>query len=185
MQNSEEKTYATVKFRLLLERIRRPEAEITDYFKLVYQSCFGPAHILKNENQFFQNLCDELSCVKPSSQIPLIEPITIFKPIARLHLQRFVFEDHSVEGLHEACLISLKTFRMGNKEHFAHIADMLTGILHDHPFLYPSEELHRLINAYPFETCPPFHHSHSYRTLYAPHYRLVDPELISKQLVMF
>jgi hypothetical protein len=184
MQNSKKKICATVKFRLLMERIRRPGAEITDYFKLVYQSCFGLAHIIENEELFFRYLCDELNDVKPSSELPLVEPITIFEPMARLHLQRFVFEGLNADRLYNACLTSLNTFKMGEKTHFALVADMLIAILHDRPFLFPSDEIHRVIDAYPFETCPPFHHSPAYHTLYAPHYRLVDPEWIGSHRMM-
>lgn len=173
--------HANMKFRLLMERDRRPKAEILDYFKLVYQSCFGLAHIIESKSGFLQYLQEEMKTVRASRNVSLLEPITIFEPIARVNLSRFQFEGLCIEKLTDICLKTAADFKKATKDDFLNCADLLVSILCESPFDFQAEDVHSQIDAYDFESLPPFHHSPVYREHYNPHYRLVIPELFDER----
>ena len=179
MKNNE--IQANMKFRLLMERDRRPKAEILDYFKLVYQSCFGLAHIIESKSGFDQYLREEMKTVQASRNISLLEPITIFEPIARVNLSRFKFEGLNVQKLTDVCLKTATDFKKATKSDFQNCIDHLAIILVKPPFNFEDKAVFSLIDSYNLDLLLPFHHSPDYRERHNPHYRLVIPELFTER----
>ena len=176
----DKKIQANMKFRLLIERSRRQNSEVLDYFKLVYQSCFGLAHIIENKNKFDHHLNEEIRSVPASRNIMLIEPITIYEPIARVNLSRFKLEGLNVKKLTDVCLKTATDFKKASKNDFLNCIDHLAIILVKPPFNFEDKAVLALIDSYNLDLLPSFRHSPAYREHYNPHYRLVIPELFTE-----
>jgi len=158
----------------------RPMATIRDYYKLMFQACMGPSHIIADAHEFHFKLKRELHIVRPNPVLHLVEPISIISPIARLHLAPFLRTGISPETLIECCLQSNSGFTPVTPGVFKNLLSMLARILNERPFNVATKRSRAFLDNLPGPPFPPVHHSPRYRNLYQPHYRLVLVPIVDK-----
>ncbi|MBN1879467.1 hypothetical protein JW823_05095 [bacterium] len=169
-----------VRQRLAEERELHPYARIQDYYKLLYQSAFGMEHLVQDWNQFSLFLNHEMSSADPDVSIPLIKDITIFHPVARINLAAAAASGITVDTITRMCVESMRSFKPLTPSVFTTLlADFLTIMIND-PFSFTVEQVNTFRSTISDNIFRAVHHSDIYRSLYSPHYRLVDPGTVDK-----
>ena len=141
-----------------------PEMEPQDYGKLVYQSCFGPEHMVSDVEQAERRLLAEWRSLEGGSSPEV--PESIGGGLCRYPLSLLKDEtDGAVLALLFAATAREYTKR---DEEFAH---MLTWLRQQ-----KIPGMAQWLEAYERSGCPAVRHSERYRLSYRPHYRLLKEE---------
>lgn len=157
----------------------RPGLEIQDIYKLLYQSVFGPEHLLNpgaesDLEKEFAALTDE-----PSTAEPLVENISADAEVVRINLRLFKKNNLSLEKLWAVMVISERDLRpRANAEGFEKTWEEFKKLISEKELnLNPAEleTFDKMINAAKKTTdaYPTVHHSGKYRQDYKPAYRVV------------
>lgn len=143
---------------------RYPEMEPQDYGKLVYQSCFGPEHMISGPEQVEKRILEEWRSLEGACSPEKVEPIG--GGLCRFPLSLLRDEtDAAVLALLFAATARAHTKR---EEYFA---DALAKLRQQN---IPG--MARWLEGYEHSGCPPVRHSESFRQAYRPHYRLLKEE---------
>lgn len=165
---------------LIREYNSRPKSTIQDYYKLVFQSCLGPSHIIKDTQNFIRHLENEMRGLQTSDAMPLAEDITLFEPIARVHLAAVIHHAVPQSKLVESCIDLNRSFHPVHQTVFQDTVLSLPDRLSRPPFNMAADRVRAFIDEVDITRQIPVHHSSVYRHCYSPHYRLVRPEVIDK-----
>jgi len=157
----------------------RPDLEVVDVYKMLFQSVFGVQHILHDKAKRY--LEEELSTLEmqKSSDEPLIENISIDNVMVRVNLRPFKMRGLSSDKLFLAMVTSAKEPR-GTRETFLKLWNRFKSLVEagrlnfDRPSL---EDFYRKVEK---ENYPPYHHSERYRRSYSPAYRVVKREVFKR-----
>ena len=143
---------------------RYPEMEPQDYGKLVYQSCFGPEHMISGPEQVEKRILEEWHSLERPCSPKKVEPIG--GGLCRFPLSLLRDEtDAAVLALLFAATARVHTKREEN------FADALAKLRQQN---IPG--MARWLGEYEDSGCPPVRHSESFRRAYHPHYRLLKWE---------
>lgn len=148
---------------------RYPRWELTDRMKLLYQSEFGPGHLIADPEESLRRLRDEWERTEPDESQPLVEDIG--GGFARLHLAPARAARLAVEAVHEIFLQSAEKPRRSARG-FEEKAQLLVD------FGQSREDIEAFLADWRARGCPPFSHSESYRAAYRPAYRVVLSGLV-------
>ena len=141
----------------------RPNMEMQDAVKLLYQSVFGPGHLVKDPAAARSRLADEMHICKGDS-LPSYEEIS--PALCRLNLapaKAMGCSPKTVGMLFLRC--ARHSFPV--PENWPALLDVVKD------FSFPVNASHFSLEAYRAAGCPPLHHSETYRALYHPAYRVV------------
>jgi hypothetical protein len=140
---------------LLAHKLKYPLIQPSDLTKLVYQSYFGPAHLIDNPESSMAYLVEECEYIKANQLLSynqdLIEDIG--KNYVRVNLIPFLNEGLALEDLNKALVLSAS---VPTKAHNLESRKLLENI--------PSQG---------------YHHSDIYRSTYHPHYRVIHKDYLS------
>ncbi|HIJ55588.1 MAG TPA: hypothetical protein HPQ03_05625, partial [Deltaproteobacteria bacterium] len=180
----------------------KPRAhDLIDIYKCLHQGEFGVAHTVDDPDRFRDRLYHELLGIRPASDEPVLENVSIDGSIMRVNLRPyqtlFVDDAHKAcDLLAEACLESaaipkgssdrfltaLHGFRDLNKT-----GKLVVGnVIYEFPpemvdrFLMEVRELARRLGEIPV-----FSHSTNYRRLNMPSYRVVDLSVVQQSALAF
>ena len=163
----------------------RPLAELTDYYKLFYQSFFGPGHFISNPESalsYLQQEMDELGKTKPPinmSYFRYIQDITYNIGYSRINLE---LVRKGVITVQELCDIFVSSANeAGSFEQYywlncwneieniiAKLSIIKTNFAEQRKALQQKMENKEFVLS----------HSKQYRALYQPHYRVVRNDLL-------
>lgn len=152
-----------------------PALTVQDAVKALYQQEFGCGHLLRDPDRALAFLAEEArTCHTPAGRdIPLTEPL--FGDFCRVHLQAL-----PAAGLTPATLGRL--FRLsaqekcGDTARFLASLDTLEGMITAGELPLPADAARAYLTAYRAAGCPAERHSESFRSAYAPAYRVIRAE---------
>jgi hypothetical protein len=167
-----------------------------DIYKCLHQGEFGVEHSVSDPGNFRSQLRNELNGVKPGTEEPILENVSLDGNVMRINLRPYlsIFDNNFKQGcnlLTEVCLQSADCPR-GNSEHFL-------SALNEFRYLNQHEELiaGNLVFRFPTASVdqfllsvkdlthrlgevPVFSHSGIYRQINSPAYRVIDLSVFQK-----
>lgn len=143
---------------LAMHSERYPKMTAQDYIKLVYQSEFGPRHMLDNYDSAIKYIDKEWS-ENENCKAPLPEPIG--NGLCRFYMGEYSESASELLG---------ELFYLTAKEHQGTVSGLYDK-LKEIEWLFNDE-----IREYKAKGCPAVHHSKEYNEAYKPHYRLLKWE---------
>ena len=148
--------------RILKEHTARyPKMEKQDYGKLVFQSEYGPEHLVTEKESVLSFLQEEMAELPSDAAPPNIEPIG--GGLCRFPLS-FCKSGTDLETLAELFLLTAQEYSRVSEG----ILDKIDKL---QKLSVPGME--EWLQQWKEKGYPPVHHSQSYRDAYHPHYRLL------------
>ncbi|MBR5536921.1 MAG: hypothetical protein IKU58_03375 [Clostridia bacterium] len=148
---------------------RYPQMTPQDAVKLLYQSAFGPGHLIRDEGYARARLAEELAQTPPCDG-ELLEDIG--GGYARLHLGAA-----KAQGLSEAAVYARFSRAAAapcpGKAAFEGAIACLEALAAQGEAPFSAAQLAEYLTAYRAEGCPMVSHSETYRAAYRPAYRVV------------
>lgn len=157
----------------------RPDLEIADVYKMLYQSVFGIQHILNDRAK--QYLEKELSTLEMSKlpHEPLIENISTDNQMIRVNLRPFKTQGLSSDKLFFAMVTSAKE-TLGTQKAFMGLWSQFKSLVETGKLNFDKSSLEDFDKKVKKENYPPFHHSERYRKSYSPAYRVSKKEVFKR-----
>lgn len=159
---------------------RYPLSEAKDYYKLIYQSCFGPMHLEQDTACLYPFFKEEWEKVPIDQTVhnSLLEDISLFFPIARVHFAEAKKRKMDPDVIFQAFIQTMKEVKPITVKTFRCILEESKLILKDEPFSLESETI-KTIWMNGFSSSPAScHHSVQFNQTYQPHYRLIIPSFL-------
>ena len=147
-----------------------PQMQIQDAVKLLFQSEFGPGHLLRNTDYARKLLVEEIELTKDDESA--IEKIS--DQYVRFYLGNLTLED--IDDVLGAMIESAQI--QGSKENFMKKLSDLKEMN-----LFEGDELDEYLNEYLKRDSLMVSHSDVYRTCYQPHYRVLLKECAEKLML--
>ena len=160
----------TLREALLLHSARYPAMQPADAVKLVFQSEFGGAHLLKDPAFARKRLHEEWEQTPSDAEAPLSE--SIGNGMARVSLAAWKASGRSEDELFALFLRSAEAHR-GRKERFAQKLGLLRELTENGEMPFSADALNAFLRDYPLENPPVTAHSEVFRAAYHPSYRVV------------
>lgn len=155
---------------LLFHTARYPLMTPQDAVKLLYQSAFGPGHLISDPLKAMVYLEREHAALPPAPPLP---PEPIGNGLVRIYLQGLdlpalarLFHDFSETAA---------SFT-GDKEAFAQSLKVLEEMTAEGKMPFSPKTLEAYLTAYRQAGCPMVSHSPQYKAAYAPAYRVILPQ---------
>ena len=157
----------------------RPDLEVVDDYKMLFQSVFGIQHILHDKAKRY--LKEELSTLemRKSSDETLIENISIDNVMVRANLRPFKLRGLSSDKLFLAMVTSAEEPK-GTQEDFLKLWNRFKSLIEAGMLNFDKSILENFDRKVEKENYPPYHHSERYRRSYRPAYRVVKREVFKK-----
>ncbi len=159
---------------LSLHAQRYPGMEPRDYVKLLYQSEFGPGHLVA-EGDALETLRAEFAQAAEEHYTPEYAVEAIGGGLCRAHLDPRCFTDADLPLLSRCFVRSARP--RGTLAGLWEKLGTLTAMAWAGELPLDPKELELFLSLYESEGCPPLRHSKGYRELYHPHYRIIDRDL--------
>ncbi len=167
----------TIKSALLMHALKYSKMRPCDAVKLVYQACFGPGHLIKDEEKALNYLKAEYSVTRQRETAPLIEPIG--GGMIRVNLAALDPNSVSIERVFDAFIASSK-LKICDMSVFIEALGVLRQLAADSVFRFSLSELDTYLEEYEKAGCPMVSHSDEYKEAYEPAYRVVYEELFKR-----
>lgn len=155
------------------------QLQIQDVYKLLYQSVFGVAHILKHQRKAKKLLEEELQSIEASTDEALIENISTNAEIVRINLRPFKALSLSTDLLFSVMLKSAKLTN-ATRENFDEIWGEFKNLVRSGRLCFDQSELKKFDTLIIEKKCPPVHHSGAYRAANRPAYRVVQLDIFKE-----
>lgn len=157
----------------------RPDLEVVDVYKMLFQSVFGIQHILHDKAKRY--LEEELSTLEmqKSSDEPLIENISVDNVMVRVNLRPFKMRGLSSDKLFLAMVTSVKEPK-GTQKAFLKLWNRFKSLVEAGRLNFDRSSLEDFDKKVEEEKYPLCHHSERYRKLYRPAYRVVKREVFKR-----
>ena len=149
---------------------RYPQMTPQDAVKLLYQSAFGPGHLIRDEGYARARLAEELAQTPPCDG-ELLEDIG--GGYARLHLGAAKAQGLSEEAVY-ARFSRAAAAPCPGKAAFEAAVACLEALAAGGEAPFSADQLAAYLTAYRAEGCPMVSHSEPYRAAYRPAYRVVN-----------
>jgi hypothetical protein len=154
-----------------------PKATATDYYKLFFQSFYGPGHLIKNPEIAFKRLLEELKESKHFNSVPIQD---IGNGFYRVNLKPVKEGIISAKELLSAFINSRQPEPVF--EDWIIVWNRICNILHSVPnfeFLKNNNE----ISLFTANKKNLVSHSKIYKDCYHPHYRIIHKNYLTKALL--
>ena len=151
-----------------------------DAVKLMYQSEFGPEHMIGDEKKCLDMLRQEMAALPSGPEKePLYEPIG--GGLCRLNLRPCAQRGIPPEDI---CRLFLETARgaHGDRRRFQTALKELEQLAEEDQTPFEAIALDVFLIQYRDKNCPALHHSESYRRAYGPAYRVVSQKRLKDYL---
>jgi hypothetical protein len=142
----------------------RPEMEIADAVKLIYQNEFGCGHLITDPLESLAGIREEMAGLAADASEPLKE--CIGNGLCRMNLRACLAGKIGAEAVNAALVRTAQAAR-GTREGFERKIAALAVLPFD------PAALAEYLRAYKLQGYPPVHHSGRYRRAYAPAYRVI------------
>ena len=148
---------------------RYPEMTPQDAVKLLYQSVFGPGHLISAPGAASARLLDELS-TSPSRKSAVTDEIG--GGFARMHLTADTDPDYALFAFLQSAVPT------GSPEEMLSSLEILRSLTAEGVFAFDSPALEAYLFEYIGSGCPMVSHTDVYRRNYHPSYRVVRREFV-------
>ena len=157
----------------------RPDLEVVDVYKMLFQSVFGIKHILHDKAK--RHLEEELSTLEmnKSSDESLIENISVDNVMVRVNLRPFKMRGLSSDKLFSAMVTSAKETK-GTQKAFLKLWNRFKSLVEAGRLSFDRSSLEDFDKRVKKENYPLYHHSERYRRSYNPAYRVVKREVFKR-----
>ncbi len=152
----------------LFHLFRYPKSSLQDFCKLLFQSIFGPGHLIDYPDQSLARIKEESSSASPS----LYPYDPIGNGLARVHLGGWVQHPGSLETLNRV-FVSTASVHRGNQSQLEEGMKAFQALCGMDILPFSPKETADFCFQWKQKGYPPLHHSSSYRTAYSPAYRVV------------
>lgn len=159
---------------LTLHARRYPAMEAADYIKLLYQSEFGPGHMVA-EGDALACLQTEFARAEEEGYAPAYTIEAIGGGLCRFHLDPRTVTQADLPLL--ARCFSLSAKERGTMTGLWQKLGFLTALSWSGGIPQDVTTLEKTLAEYAAEGCPALHHSEGYREAFHPHYRVIDRDL--------
>lgn len=159
---------------LTLHAQRYPAMEAEDYIKLLYQSEFGPGHLVA-EGDALTWLEEEYDQAVAEGYAPSYTAEAIGEGLCRFHLDPRQLRREDLPLL--ARCFTLSARERGSKAGLWRKLGQLTALSWAGKLPLDVTALENTLADYDAAGCPALHHSPDYREAYHPHYRVIDRDL--------
>lgn len=140
-----------------------PHSTTSDYLKLIYQSEFGPGHLIKSKSSSLNYLIEEIESIKVINDNNVLYEY-ISNDFIRVNLD--IYKKYNLD-LCKLNTLFQETSMLIHKNNLSKKLDILESCIG------PSEDITA------FRSTPvQMHHSEIYKKYYDPHYRLISSNLI-------
>jgi len=175
--------------------------DLIDIYKCLHQGEFGVAHTVDDPDRFRDRLYHELLGIRPTSDEPVMENVSIDGSIMRVNLRPFralfANDTHKACDLLTAACLESAAAPKGSSERFRMVlysfrdlnkaGELVAGNI---VYMFPSEMVDRFFKevsdlAGRLGQIPVFSHSPVYRRLNLPSYRVVDLAVIENSELSF
>jgi len=156
---------------LLNEKNLHPLAAFQDYYKLIYQDFFGPAHILQDEAKALGYLEKEVRNTNKFENYEF-QDIGILNNFVRVNLKLVKEGKITIERLFAALKNSVIKINYTTNEKWKQYWTQLYSLIQKIGSFEPNQELFEQIKNNP----PLVSHSKIYKDNYQPHYRIIHKE---------
>lgn len=143
---------------------RMPEMQIQDAVKFIFQSEYGPGHLLKNQDYAVKMLKEEIELTKQDQA----EIVPISDDLVRLNLGGFSEAD--IPLIIEAMIKTAEGIKPDRKQFYRKLDEL------KEMNLFSKDELNSFLEDYVNRDSLMISHSDHYRALYQPHYRILKKE---------
>ncbi len=154
---------------------RYPEMGIADVYKLLYQACFGPGHLIPSRKKAQEWLELEAGQQTANAGEPLVESVHPEGAIVRLHLRPYLAHTGDLKALLAAFVRSAEQVQ-GSPQTMARwwgVFEGLCGAGQDCGERFAAREVRLFGSARAAEEWPAVHHSPPYLNAYHPVYRVL------------
>lgn len=155
---------------------RCPDMEARDYMKLLYQSEFGPGHLISaQDGRVLEWLEKELGQAQGENYAPAQPVEDIGGGLCRFHLDPRSLTREDLP-LVQTCF-ALSARPRGSLTGLWHKVGQLAALCWEGEIPLKSGELSLYTALYDSQNCPAVSHSEGFRARYTPHYRVLDHDL--------
>lgn len=167
---------------ILADQVQRhPSLQLPDLYKLLHQACMGSEHAVSDEDGARAWLEKELAIMGNGAPEPLLDAISPWGEIVRVHLRPYVEEGHDPKDL-LAAFVRTGREHQGSATRLAWCGEVaeqmaLAGLL---PF--PAQHIAEFMQSMEQRGFPALHHSRLYVRLYRPAYRVVARAYLQPQV---
>lgn len=157
----------------------KPESEIQDFIKLIYQATFGGEHLITNKEASLNYLlteCNQISVEDDLNNEPLYEIIS--NDYIRLNLKPYIKSNLSLNELNEV---------FANQKSNKSIIELENNLavfielVKENKINFNIKDVNNFIDTYRENNYPVFHHTEKYRKAYNPHYRVLPISFIKNK----
>lgn len=156
-----------------------PKMNIQDVYKFLFQSEFGPSHILTNPVAAKEYLLLEAQTKSENKNLPLLEFCSPDKSLLRINLQPFKEKNLSLDTLF-ICLQETAGVIKGNETHFKETWKQVGELVAEFSIPFTNDSYQDFTKLMQEKNYPAVHHSQDYTTEYHPSYRVVSKAVFEK-----
>jgi hypothetical protein len=154
------------------ELTHHPQAQMVDFYKLLYQSVFGAGHFIKDEKNAWQFFEKEWAENQPYHQLR-VQDITLYQQMYRVYFG--IQKDIDKKDIFSAFLMSVRKKISFDWKEWINLWNQAEELL-QFEFRIEDEKSTLYIKKTLLENQVVPTHSEIYRTIYQPHYRILDEE---------
>ena len=164
--------------RILVEQIaHRPQLEVQDLYKLIFQAALGSEHAVRDTNAVRNWLERELRELGAGPTEPVVEPLSPDGRIVRVNLRPYIAAGDDPEALLEAFIHTASAHRGTSAElrGYWRVAEQMAK---EGQLPFNEEQLRNFFERMEAANLPAVHHSDAYEQAYWPAYRVIARELL-------
>ena len=153
---------------------RYPGMEVRDCVKLLYQSEFGPGHMVAEGNAL-RYLKEELQTAREEGYAPPYAVEAIGGGLCRYHLAPARLTEADLPLLGRCFVLSARP--RGSRQGLWQKLGEMMGMTCSGLLPFDPGEVEEFLAEYDQAGCPAIHHSEAFNAAYHPHYRVIDRDL--------
>ncbi len=158
---------------LLYESTIHPQAQPQDYIKLIFQSEFGPGHLIADADYSRKRLVDEWETVK---NLPAEENQNIGGGYIRMCIKGI--DSHKLEAINSAFFASANE-KSGSESGFIEKISLFLAMAKEGLFNFSFSTASEAVDSYMAEGIRPTSHTRIYHSYYTPAYRVVSQKFLN------
>ena len=156
-----------------------PKMDLQDVYKFLYQSEFGPNHLMTNSSAAKEYLLLEAQTKSESKNLPLREICSPDTSLLRINLQPFKEKNLLLDTLF-ICLEETAVKIQGSGIHFGETWKQVGELITEFSIPFTYESYQNFTKLMQEKNYPAVHHSQDYTTEYHPSYRIVLKSVFEK-----
>lgn len=153
---------------------RYPGMAAADYGKLLYQSEFGPSHLVRSDDAL-ERLRSEYARASEEGYAPRYLAEDIGDGLCRFHLDPRRLREEDLPLLARCFALSARP--RGSTRGLWRKLGVLAGLAARKKLPVSEADVTEFLTGYDAGGCPPVRHSGGFDTAYTPHYRVLDRDL--------